>query len=396
MKNAIQVKGIIVLIFFLVCFLSHSNTVNKTEFANDTLSSDSLQQLKPAVQKDTTPQAKPMVTKVVSLSRLRGKNMVRFGDLISIKVKNIDVLFKQQDSCNAKAKSDTLCPIVLFINGVVAEDIKAYSINKDSSSITFKLDRNSASIKNIHFEYLWSSVLVNFSVGLKDSEPAPIDPNMPKIYFKYVTNLSIYIIILMVLGTIAIFAYLVRETDLIRITTKKSKYSLGLAQLLFWVFLIAIAFIYIWITTTEMYPITGSVLVLLTISLSTSGGARLVDKARDPNRIFEPSGGHFFKDIVSDDAGYSVHRVQMVIWTVILGIIFIHEVVVEQQMPQFDSNLLLLMGISSTGYVGLKSIETIQSEKEKAEAALKIETEKKAQTASKTEETKEDKGKGGA
>jgi hypothetical protein len=54
------------------------------------------------------------------------------------------------------------------------------------------------------------------------------------------------------------------------------------------------------------------------------------------------------------------------------------------------------MGISSTGYVGLKSIETIQSEKEKAEAALKIETEKKAQAALKTEETKEEKGKDGA
>jgi hypothetical protein len=385
-----------VIIFFSVCFTAHSSWANKADFGIDTLSSDSLQQPKPIVQKDTTPQAKPMVTKVVSLNRLRGKNMVRFGDFISIKVKDLDVLFKQQANCNIKTKSDTLCPILLFINGVAAEDLKAYSINKDSSTIIFKLDRNSASIKNIHFEYLWSSVLVNFSVGLKDSEPASIDPKMPKIYFKYVTNLSFYLIILMVLGTIAIFATLVKKTDLIRITDKKSRYSLGLAQLLFWVFLIAIAFIYIWITTTEMYPITGSVLVLLTISLSTSGGARLVDKARDPNRIFEPSDGHFFKDIISDDTGYSVHRVQMVIWTVILGIIFIHEVVVEQQMPQFDSNLLLLMGISSTGYVGLKSIETIQSEKEKAKAALKIKKEKKTQTALKTEEKKEEKGKDGA
>jgi len=378
MKNAIRVTGIIVLILLAIWFPAQSSSENQVDSAANQFLADSLKATVNPGSADTTQHAKAMVSNVVSLSRLRGKNMVRFGDLISIKVKNLDVLLKQQKFCEAKIKSDTLCPIILFINGIAADDIKAYSINKDSSTIIFSLDRNSASIKKIHFEYLWSSVLVNFSVGLKDSEPASIDPKMPKIYFKYVTNLSFYIIILMILGTIAIFATLVKKTDLIRITDKKSRFSLGLAQLLFWVFLIAIAFIYIWITTTEMYPITGSVLVLLTISLSTSGGARLVDKARDPNRIFEPSGGHFFKDIISDDAGYSVHRVQMVIWTVILGIIFIHEVVVEQQMPQFDSNLLLLMGISSTGYVGLKSIETIQSDKEKAKAALQTNTENKA------------------
>ncbi len=378
MKNAIRVTGIIVLILLAIWFPAQSSSKNQVDSAANQFLADSLKATVNPGSTDTTQHAKAMVSNVVSLSRLRGKNMVRFGDLISIKVKNLDVLLKQQKFCEAKIKSDTLCPIILFINGIAADDIKAYSINRDSSTIIFSLDRNSASIKKIHFEYLWSSVLVNFSVGLKDSEPASIDPKMPKIYFKYVTNLSFYIIILMILGTIAIFATLVKKTDLIRITDKKSRFSLGLAQLLFWVFLIAIAFIYIWITTTEMYPITGSVLVLLTISLSTSGGARLVDKARDPNRIFEPSGGHFFKDIISDDAGYSVHRVQMVIWTVILGIIFIHEVVVEQQMPQFDSNLLLLMGISSTGYVGLKSIETIQSDKEKAKAALQTNTENKA------------------
>ena len=378
MKNAIRVTGIIVLILLAIWFPAQSSSKNQVDSAANQFLADSLKAIINPGSTDTTQHAKAMVSNVVSLSRLRGKNMVRFGDLISIKVKNLDVLLKQQKFCEAKIKSDTLCPIILFINGIAADDIKAYSINRDSSTIIFSLDRNSASIKKIHFEYLWSSVLVNFSVGLKDSEPASIDPKMPKIYFKYVTNLSFYIIILMILGTIAIFATLVKKTDLIRITDKKSRFSLGLAQLLFWVFLIAIAFIYIWITTTEMYPITGSVLVLLTISLSTSGGARLVDKARDPNRIFEPSGGHFFKDIISDDAGYSVHRVQMVIWTVILGIIFIHEVVVEQQMPQFDSNLLLLMGISSTGYVGLKSIETIQSDKEKAKAALQTNTENKA------------------
>ncbi len=378
MKNLFRVTGIIVFILFTVWVPCRSATENKATIVNDTLADDSLQKCKNVDKKNTIKQAEAMVTRVVSLNRFRGQNMVRFGDLINIKVKNLDALFEQQDTCQTKMKSDTLCPIVLFINGVEANDIKAYSINRDSSTVMFRLDRNSASVKKVHFDYLWSSVLVTFSVGLQGGEAVPIDPKMPKIYFKYITNLSFFIIISMVLVVIGIFARLVKKTNLIRLTDKKSRFSLGLAQLLFWVFLIAIAFLYIWITTTEMYPITGSVLVLLTISLSTSGGSRLVDKARDPNRIFEESKeGNFFKDILSDDAGYSVHRVQMVIWTIILGIIFIHEVIVEQRMPQFDTNLLLLMGISSTGYVGLKSIETFRSEKDKAEAIIKKEDESK-------------------
>ena len=70
------------------------------------------------------------------------------------------------------------------------------------------------------------------------------------------------------------------------------------------------------------------------------------------------SSGSFLQDILKDDLGYSVHRAQMFMWTVILGIVFVTGVIRFQQIPQLDESLLALMGISSGAYVGLKTMET--------------------------------------
>jgi hypothetical protein len=62
----------------------------------------------------------------------------------------------------------------------------------------------------------------------------------------------------------------------------------------------------------------------------------------------------FLTDIMSDENGISIHRFQMVVWTVVLTLIFISEVKKNLSMPEFSSTLLTLMGISSGAYVTLK------------------------------------------
>ncbi|MCK5467548.1 MAG: hypothetical protein KAI99_03540, partial [Cyclobacteriaceae bacterium] len=62
----------------------------------------------------------------------------------------------------------------------------------------------------------------------------------------------------------------------------------------------------------------------------------------------------FINDILSDNTGFSFHRFQILIWTIVLGIIFIVEVISNLQMPEFDDTLLMLMGISSGTYIGFK------------------------------------------
>jgi len=59
-------------------------------------------------------------------------------------------------------------------------------------------------------------------------------------------------------------------------------------------------------------------------------------------------------DLLSDVNGVTFHRFQIVVWTVVLGLIFIYSVWTSLTMPQFSDTLLALMGISAGTYVGFK------------------------------------------
>ncbi len=63
----------------------------------------------------------------------------------------------------------------------------------------------------------------------------------------------------------------------------------------------------------------------------------------------------FFRDILSDSTGtVGLHRFQIIVWTVVLGIIFLVSVVTELSMPEFSATLLATMGISGGTYLGFK------------------------------------------
>ena len=76
-------------------------------------------------------------------------------------------------------------------------------------------------------------------------------------------------------------------------------------------------------------------------------------------KVQEPSKhrARFFWDICSDADGLSIHRLQAVAWTGLLGVVFVASIARRISMPVFDDNLLLLMGVSSAGYLALKPNE---------------------------------------
>lgn len=68
-----------------------------------------------------------------------------------------------------------------------------------------------------------------------------------------------------------------------------------------------------------------------------------------------PKSNGFIKDILGDSNGnIGLHRFQMAIWTVVLGIMFVVGVVAELTMPEFSATLLATMGISAGTYLGFK------------------------------------------
>ena len=72
-------------------------------------------------------------------------------------------------------------------------------------------------------------------------------------------------------------------------------------------------------------------------------------------KLLVPKGTHgFLSDILSDANGISFHRLQMFVWTLILGLLFIYSVWMRLSMPEFSATLLALQGITAGTYLGFK------------------------------------------
>ena len=76
--------------------------------------------------------------------------------------------------------------------------------------------------------------------------------------------------------------------------------------------------------------------------------------ARLPASSLPAKSRRFLRDILRDGDGVSFHRFQIVVWTMVFAVIFIHSVYRDLAMPDFNASLLGLMGISSGTYVGFK------------------------------------------
>lgn len=73
---------------------------------------------------------------------------------------------------------------------------------------------------------------------------------------------------------------------------------------------------------------------------------------RDLTRPFETEG--WFHDLTTDNNGPALHRLQMLVWTLALGVLFLVDVYRNLAIPEFSTTLLALMGVTGAGYVGFK------------------------------------------
>ncbi|MBP2299477.1 hypothetical protein [Azospirillum picis] len=163
-------------------------------------------------------------------------------------------------------------------------------------------------------------------------------------------------------------------------------YSLARFQLLWWSGIVTASYVAILTITGSMDTITIGTMALMGIVGGTSVLAAFQDRRPDdddarrlqhaaayaaaaaatpPDRaamaaaleaIYPPSQG-VLPDLLSDAAGYNVHRLQLLAWTGVLGVTFLYEVTRTLGMPELSPNLLALTGISNGTYFGFKMQE---------------------------------------
>lgn len=148
---------------------------------------------------------------------------------------------------------------------------------------------------------------------------------------------------------------------------KEPCYSLGRTQLVVWITIISSVYVYaiLW-DNQDLGIINNTALILMGISGGTFLAGAIVDTSEinqgTPRMQDLPSSGNFFYDILSDDQGVSIHRVQNFIWTLVAIVIYFYRYANPPHgeapgLPVLDPTLLALTGISSLTYLTLKTRE---------------------------------------
>jgi hypothetical protein len=310
-----------------------------------------------------------------------------FDDLLIIKFnENIDTL--------ANWPKDQ--KLILWFNDIPYHNLTVWSINTNTREMVFKLTYDSSTKASWDVLYLLSYRkifkyydVMNVQVGTDNKCLTLPGGNNAKIYFKCTERWMLWASYIILLALIGLFIWLIRWDHLIRNTisfaegvtvvkkfstdpavranevrSKDIPFSLSRSQLCFWLFIISISFVFIWLNTDgDMPNITGSTAMLLGISGGTSVLSKIIESSGKSTSDPKPTAADFYKnsksknfflDIVSDDNGLSVSRLQMVIFTFILGLYYAWYVMLNLEMPEFTSTTLLLMGISSSTYAGIK------------------------------------------
>lgn len=147
-------------------------------------------------------------------------------------------------------------------------------------------------------------------------------------------------------------------------------FSLARVQLALWMVLIGISFILLYLITGQTNGVlNGTAVALLGISsVTTLASAAAGDPKPTPPApavaaaaaAGAPSPQQhvgLITDLISDQNGANLHRVQMVMWTLVLAAIYVFDTWTSLKLPTFDPQTFALMGISSTTYVWFKSRE---------------------------------------
>jgi hypothetical protein len=243
----------------------------------------------------------------------------------------------------------------LFLDGLELKGSVGTLINRNKNLVVFDVSRTaddaavwSKIIGQLEWGEWGARVPVHIGVGTDAGEfdntnQTPLKLIMVDLW-SFILGIGAFLAAVLALVFAAQISAVLRDGD------ANSSYSLARVQMAFWLYLITAAFVFIWLVTGDYNGVlTSQALTLMGISATTGLMAIVVNNGAVPTH----SEG-FLTDILSDNGGVALHRLQIVVWTLILGVVFFAEIYHSFRLPTFDSNLLILMGISGVTYVGFK------------------------------------------
>ena len=185
-----------------------------------------------------------------------------------------------------------------------------------------------------------------------------------------------WLIIIFIIIAISTFILMLTHKDLLRdevqeeafnkfvsdhnIINPKKPFSLARVQIAMWTIIIIFTYLDVYFCkgccNTISLSLNKTALILLGISIGTTAIAGTIDNSQQNNQRHqnEPSNG-ILLDILSDGNGISIHRFQVILFTIVAMIIYINKVSCNcATLPELDDTLLGIITISYSGYVGMK------------------------------------------
>jgi len=147
-----------------------------------------------------------------------------------------------------------------------------------------------------------------------------------------------------------------------------------------WLFVIITSFISVWIINDDFNTLNSTALLLLGISSATFVSASIIDSANhsaagnslDSTGLTMPIGVRkkerfWLLQLLSDNEGVTLHRFQILAWTLVMVVVFVFDTILNLKMPDFDPTVLGVIGISSGTYLGFKFPELKKQDQKQAE-----------------------------
>jgi hypothetical protein len=140
--------------------------------------------------------------------------------------------------------------------------------------------------------------------------------------------------------------------------SRKSPFSLGRLQMAWWLLIILAAFLALAMARHQVGGVMNRpTAMILAIAAATLFGAFWVERVTVPPHR-RPDGSNFLADVLCDENGLCLHRLQFLVWNAVLGMSFVWTVVTDASMPMFDSYTLAILAISGATFVGFKRHES--------------------------------------
>jgi len=151
-------------------------------------------------------------------------------------------------------------------------------------------------------------------------------------------------------------------------------YSISVTQALFWTFIVAFSCVYVYMLKAAFIVIPSQILILLGITGGTALVSRIKAVSKDavPNDLMKDireKRTPKLRDMISIGGRMNVYKFQMMVFTLVTGVIVVSELIKACNFPEIPNTLIVLMGVSNTLYLGNEvTIEPTEGLSKKVEA----------------------------